>query len=624
MNFLDKFAIVTNESAPADEKFDANAELFRDFLDEAKSGMAHSDDVRALQSHLSLGKSTQILMPYERNLGATNDVLEKAFRANPPGVLPVMNRKGSHRSYLYVDELGIISGGHLNHWVEKMSPYGFTALKMMVESCPILNAAIITRIRQLNSMSCIYDSQDEHPLGFVCIPKEKKVGDKLTDEERKIAQDIQAFIMNCGDEPDPRKRKWIKHRDNMSTFIGKLVRDTLSCDAAPIETEFTQDGSKISGIYNIPCETIRIAHEEGYLGDDRIVALQIFNDMVCSFYTPNDIIYEVRNPRTDIHTSRYGYGETEMVVRLVTGFLNALTYNQAFFDRNNIPRGILTVFGNFDQPQLNDFKRMWNVSLSGPAQRWRLPVFVSPNKEASSTFTKIDADVNEMMFAKWMTFLISIVCAIYGLSPEEINADSFTSRSGSALSGQDTTEKLAEAKDKGLEPLASHIEGIYNEFIIPVYNDKFIMRYMGLHPEDRANIFEMKKLVLTVNEGRHMLGADEMEDPDLGEAPLNPQLMQVYQGKLQQEQQEAMGMGQQAQDMGLPQDVLNNLGDEEEGGGEQQGGDQMAGRQNTGMPQQGAQGAPGAQALAAARKAQEKFLVVLDKSKLGRYDGWTL
>jgi len=628
MNFSDKFAIITNEGAPMAERRDVNNELFREFLDEAKAGVVRSEEVLMLQQQLELQKSVdgtyQVpqIGQWRTGMGPTDAVVEKAVKANPPGVLPVMHRKGSHRSYLYIDELGIISGGHMNHWVEKLSPFGFTALKMMVEHCPILNAAIITRIRQLNSMSCAYDSQDEHPLGFVCIPKHKKVGDRLTDEEKKTAEDIQTFIMNCGDEPDPRKRKWIKHRDNMSTFIAKLVRDTLTCDAAPIETEMTQDGSKISGIYNIAAETIRIAHEEGYLGDDRIIALQIYNDMVCSFYTPQDIIYEVRNPRTDIQASRYGYGETEMVVKLVTGFLNALTYNQAFFDRNNIPRGILTVFGNFDQSQLNDFKRMWNASLSGPAQRWRLPVFVSPNKEASSTFTKIDGEVNEMMFAKWMTFLTSIICAIWGMSPEEINSDAFTSRSSTPLGGEDTSEKLAHARDKGLEPLASWIEGIYNEFIIPVYNPCYVMRYMGLHPEEQKNIFEMKKLAWTVNEMRHALGDDEMEDEDLGNAPLNPVLMQVYQGKLMQEQQEAMGMGGQAQQMGLPQDVLNNLGDDEEGGDqESQGGGAMAGRQNNGM----AAGEQGQQniAQAATKSAKEKFLVVVNKGK-DRYDNWTL
>jgi len=305
-----------------------------------------------------------------------------------------------------------------------------------------------------------------------------------------------------------------------------------------------------------------------------------------------------------------------------------MTFNQAFFDRNNIPRGFLTMYGNFDQNQLNDFKRMWNASLSGPAQKWRLPIFVSQNKESGHSYTRVDEQVNEMMFAKWMTFLISIVCAVYGLSPEEINSDSFTSRNSSPLSGHDTSEKLAHAKDKGLEPLASWIEALYNEYIIPTYNPDYIMRYVGLHPQEQKEIFEMKKLAWTVNEMRHALGNDEMEDPDMGEAPLNPALMALYQGKIQQAQMEAQGQGPQAQQYGLPQNVLNNLDDKSDQPQPGQPGGQQGepqGRMNTGLTAEPADQA-GAENIREAeqqtRKAQRKFIVEVDRRD--KYADWRM
>jgi hypothetical protein len=622
MGFFDeRFAVVTSQSAPHDEKYDAQAELFKTFLGDIKDRLIHPEDIAELQHYLSLPQQAQNasgLQPFQRDVGRADELISKAVQAFPAGVVPVLNRRGGHRSHLYIDELGMISGGHMNHWVEKLSPFGFQALKMMVEHTPVLNAVMITRIRQLNAMSCPFDSQDDHPLGFVCIPKGKKVNDRLTDEEKKIGADLAKFILNCGDEEDPRKRKWLHQRENMTGFIAKLVRDTLTCDACPIETEMTIAGNKISGFYNIPAETVRIAHEDGYFGDDRIVALQIFNDMVISFFTPKDIIYEVRNPRSDITASRYGLAETETFVKVVTGFLNTMTYNMSYFDRNNIPRGIMTIFGNFDEEQINHFKRMWNASLSGPAQRWRLPVFISKGREAASEFTKIDEGVNEMQFAKWMTFLVSIICATYTIAPEEINFDSFTSRSSTPLGGQDQAEKLAQSRDKGLEPLVSWIEQIYNEFLIPLYNPDYVMRYVGLHREDQKNIFELKKLAWTVNEARHALGDEEMKDPDIGEAPLNQSLIAIYQGKMQQQQQEAMGMGPQAQEHGLPQDVLDGLGNEEDEDG---GGDQMAGRQDVG------EGGQGDEKLRQAeiQKAQRRFVVYADvKQPRDKYDGWTI
>jgi len=145
----------------------------------------------------------------------------------------------------------------------------------------------------------------------------------------------------------------------------------------------------------------------------------------------------VRNPRTDIWTCGYGYAEPEMIVRAATAYLNAVTYNAAGLDRNAIPRGILTLFGNYNQSQLNNFRREWRAMLTGAANRWTIPIMASRNKEAGHVYTPVDTNFQEMFFARWMTFLVSIVSACYGIDPTEIHFDSFTTRAAS-LSGKDT------------------------------------------------------------------------------------------------------------------------------------------------------------------------------------------
>ncbi len=549
MDLPDKVRASEDPRTPEDERHDLNAELFNEF-----------------KSDLAIVPRETLLELHQEFLASD---LNKAVPTFAAWQRPYPKyKRDRHKSYLYIDELGIAAGGAMQPWVEK-NTYAFEVLKAMVEHTSILNAVIVTRIRQIQPFLRPHQRHAEHPMGFEIRPKGKGLSDKLTEDEKKISDDIQCFLLNCGDEQDPRKRDWICRRSNLSTFMAKSIRDTLTMDACPIETEMTRNGKQLSGLYAIPGETIRLAHEEGYSGDDEIIAVQIYEDQVVTYYEPSELIYPIRNPRTDILASRYGYAETEQFVRIVTGFLNALNYNMAGFDRNNIPRGFLTMFGNFDQNQLNDFKRRWTSLLNGASRRWAFPVMASREKDAGATWTPIDVNFDEMHFAKWMSFLVSIICAIYSIGPEEINFDSFTSRQSTPLGGEDTSERLAASRDKGLEPLIAWYEGLFNEYVIPLVHADYELRFVGLHSEDEEWLRSMKEKTSTYNEMRKLRGEDEFEDKVLGEAPMDPKLLPLYMQQLPQEETENIGEEEQH---GIPQEYLDRLKDGNQGPGGRTGG----------------------------------------------------
>ncbi|MBP9099971.1 MAG: hypothetical protein KBF68_01055, partial [Nitrosomonas sp.] len=177
---------------------------------------------------------------------------------------------------------------------------------------------------------------------------------------------------------------------------------------------------------------------------------------------------------------------------------------------------------------------------------WTLPVMVSKDQESRAAFEKFGIDVDEMMFSKWMTFLASIICAIYGISPDEINFESF-SAGKSSLSGSDTAEKLANSKDNGLRPLLTYLENIFSDFIIQDFSEQYVFRWTGLDEEDEDKRHELRKLVLTVNEMRAQEGYDKLTE-DWGDAPLNPSLMGAWQAEQQQRQQDFGDPEQQSGD----------------------------------------------------------------------------
>jgi hypothetical protein len=409
------------------------------------------------------------------------------------------------------------------YW-ERPSLLGFDSLRAMVEQTPILNAVVFTRIRQMQRFCRVADDNKDNP-GFEIRHIDKN--HKLDESESDSIELLNRFMMNCGWEFKPRRRKALK-RDSFAQFVAKAARDTLTLDSVGIETEWKRNKALgMDGFYAVDGGTIRLCTEQGYEGDDEIFALQVVQGRISTAYTYDDLIYEPRNPRTDVRVCGYGLSETELLIRVVTGFLNAMTYNIKGFDNNAIPKGMLHLTGNYTEADLNAFKRYWNSMVKGVNNAWALPVMVSKDQESKAAFERFGVDYDEMYFAKWMTFLTSIICAIYGMSPSEINFDSFTGGSTSALSGSDTGEKLAASKDSGLRPLLAYFENLFTDYIVGDFSDKYVFRWTGLDPEDADKKFEMRKLIETVDEAR----AEEGKEPIgglLGGAPLNPALMQVY------------------------------------------------------------------------------------------------
>lgn len=412
-----------------------------------------------------------------------------------------------------------------DYW-ERPSIMSFDAMRSVVNQTPILNAVILTRIRQVQRFCRVAESGNDKP-GFEIRHIDRK--HKLQKSEQESIQLLNRFMSNCGWEFSPRRRKALR-RDSFSQFMAKATRDTLTLDAVPIELEWKRDKSLgFAGFYAVDGATVRLCTENGYQGDPDIQALQVVQGRISTAYTFDDLIYEARNPRSDVMACGYGLSEVELLVRVVTGYLNALTYNIKGFDSNSIPKGMLHLTGNYTPDDLAAFKRYWNAMVRGVNNAWTLPVMVSKDQESKASFEKFGVEFNEMYFSKWMTFLTSIICAIYGMSPAEINFDSFSGGNTSPLAGSDTSEKLAASKDSGLRPVLAYFENLFTDYLVQDFSDKYVFRWTGLDPDDADKKHEMRKLVLTVDEVRAEEGYEAHPNELLGGAPLNPSLTGLYQ-----------------------------------------------------------------------------------------------
>jgi hypothetical protein len=487
---------------------------------------------------------------------------------------PSKNAKEKQRGMQSVrlDDLQIT---HMAEYWEKPSAFSFASMREMVAQTPILNAIVLTRVRQVQRF-CNINESGEGP-GFTIRHVDKD--HQATPPEKESMRLLGKFMANCGWEFRPRERKKL-YRDAFPQFMAKLVRDSLTMDSAPVETEMRRNKDLgIDGFYSVDGETIRLCTEQGYDGDDEIFAVQVVQGRISAAYNFDQLIYEPRNPVSSVLAAGYGLAEPELLIRVVTGFLNALTYNIKGFDQNSIPKGVLHLAGDYDANDLSAFRRFWNAQVRGINNAWTMPVMVSKDAESKAQFETFGEQFNEMHFSKWMTFLASIACAIYGMSPAEINFDSFTGGNTSALAGSDTEEKLAASKDSGLRPVLSYFQNQFTDYVISSFSDKYCFRWTGLDDEDAEKREERARLVLTVDEVRAQEGYDKYPG-DFGGAPLNPALVSVW-SQMQQAAQQ-------------PQE---DFGDDGSGSGAApggpKGGPQGESGQPGGVPPGGQPGAPG-------------------------------
>jgi hypothetical protein len=517
--------------APAAERRDAQAELQKAYLPLANE-LLPAEPVRQLIEHIHAGLE------------------EEQFRkAHGAKIIPFPGSKdgrqrGRGMKSVMIDNLSISIMGD---YYERPSAVGFDSMRQMVEQTPILNAIVLTRMRQV-SRFCEPLEADDGP-GFEIRHIDRH--HQLSKEERDTCALLARFVNNCGWEFSPRRRRGL-HRDNFRQFMQKVVRDSLSMDSAPIETEFKRDRRRgVDGFYAVDGSTIRLCTDKGHEGDDEVFALQVIQGRVMTAYTRDDLIYEPRNPRTEVNMAGYGLAETELLVRIVTGFLNALTLNIKGFTDNSLPRGILTLIGDYGQTDLDAFKRYWRALLAGVNHSWAMPVMTASNPESAAKWQNLGVEFNEMYFARWMTFLTSIACAIYGMSPDEINFESFAV-GRSALSGDATAERIANSQDKGLRPLMSYFEALISDFVLSEFGDKFVFRWSGMEDEDEQVRQERRKLTMTLDEMRAEDGRIAIGGV-LGGAPINPNLVGVYMQSLPQDQGD-YGQGTDTGDSGGPGD----------------------------------------------------------------------
>lgn len=394
---------------------------------------------------------------------------------------------------------------------------------------------------------------------------------------KREMREAELFLLNSGSGKyeDARWRDSI-YRVSFSKFLAEIVRNSLTFDGIAIWTDMDEKGQVLS-YAPMPAQNIRLRarptkstpvyaqQELNWYGTnpDGSTPISMYNRQgldlkkipdeneifavavdeagtIIEKFTRRDLIWYTRNPRLDVTVGGYGYPEMEQALVLVTGFTNALQFNADIFDKNSIPKGLLTVKGNFSQKQLDALSRMWDDLQRGPRTDWSLPIIQLSEKGAIELISFEPLRKESAYYSNLVNMFMGALATVFRFPVHKLGYKI----SGTTRDMRPETAKTLEPEDDiGLPVLLTHLETVINEYILWTRWPHLKFMFTGKSPKEDARLYETKQNSMTLNEKRLLVGLrpldDLVESPGakeiaelLGLSPVDPALIGVYQAIL--------------------------------------------------------------------------------------------
>lgn len=456
---------------------------------------------------------------------------------------------------------------------DKPSHITYGTLKAIAWKTPVIQAIVQTRINQIGSFARV--QKNRYELGYRI--KLRDQNKEPTKAEMRWIEQMESLMNRTGVTDHPRGR------DDMETFLRKLAFDTLIYDQMCFEIVPDRKGRPAEW-YAVDAASIRLADAASTFQDEdknkAVRYVQIYDGMVITEYTQEELCFGVRNPRSDLRIYGYGTSELEMLVPAITSLLYAWEYNQKFFTAGSAAKGIINFKGTIPEKTLQAFRRQWYSQLSSVANAWRTPITNSDDLQ----YINLQQSSRDMEFNSWMDFLIKVCSGMYSIDPAEINFKYGTTGQKASMNEASNKEKITESKERGLRPLLRFMARSINKHIIWPLNESFEFDFVGLDAMTRQDLSKINtervKTYRTVDELRAEDDLPPLPDGK-GEIILDPTWWQAAQAK----DQPAMGPGGMPGQMGEGEQP----DDDGEGGNFQSMLDKYAGGD------QGQQGGPGGQ-----------------------------
>lgn len=294
-----------------------------------------------------------------------------------------------------------------------------------------------------------------------------------------------------------------------------VIHDLLIYDAGVVVKNYDEAG-RIAELYTVPGHEIKIYRNEDRTTPQPPEPAYVWEDQGIqrAEFVNSELIYIMQNPT---HTG-YGVSPLEVAAYVITASLYADQYNLDYFKNSNVPAGLISLGKDITEEQRSLFQRLWDNEVQGRAGGLHRMLFAAGSDEMKFVplQTLSNRDMQMMEYLKWT---VSIKCACYGVSPQDIG---FTQDFRGMGSGGVAEQQAELTQARGINSILQLLEQYYNAEIVKSefdYQDvKFAWQAKELAPDSEAaniDINDIKSGVLTINERRNKLGLKPVEGGDI-------------------------------------------------------------------------------------------------------------
>lgn len=418
---------------------------------------------------------------------------------------------------------------------ERYSMVSYDALQKLAYRVPIFPA--IKQIRQKQVLLFSQMSPDENEPGFQLRLREKE---KTPSKKQKIRmQELEEWVVNTGSSSALIK-------DGFGSFLQKFTGDSLVYDQGGFEIVRNNDDVP-ADFYAVDGASFRIVDQPWEKNvaesDDMVRYVQVHDASVVNEFTPKQLCFAIRNPRTDLRCNGYGLSELEMGVNICTSLIFGFEYNKKFFSQGTVAKGMLNV-PQVPDKRLRIFAQQWHMIVSGITNAWRTPITNFPDAK----WIDLQKTNRDMEWGEWTNFNIKLLAGLNLIDPTEFGfIYGNTGQQAGSMFQAGTENRVKHSKDKGLRPLLMFVAEQLNRYLIWQIDPELELVFTGLDPKEAKQEVDIQKTqtsyLMTVDEQRKRNDLPPMKG-GLGDVILDPNWIQFKNAKDQAEQMEQqMEMG---------------------------------------------------------------------------------
>ena len=448
-----------------------------------------------------------------------------------------------------------------NYWgqVHTISPYykgiSYKTLRRVSEKAWVLNLCISNIIKKVRPF--LKPITEGVSRGFSI--KKKKIIDnnsyKMNTKEKKVARELEEFFTNTGDVED------VNRVDDLDKYVSKILRDLCQLDQIACEVQRTKSG-EVCAFWAVDPATIEVVLPQS-MRETGIKYVQVINHIPYAFYKNGELLFDCMNPRTDIERAGYGYSVVEQAIDLITSSINTFIYNAGFFTENKIPRGFLLLNGDADQEEVEIIEDyLANIMSTSPSAHWTVPIIPSGKNEGGEgnrrlEWINLQGTNKEMEFQSWFDLQLSGIVGLFGFSMEDLGLHS---QKSAPLIGNDVSPKIESSKSLILGDMLTFLQKHFNN-ILKYKNPEYEFEFVGYERDDPKVILDMDKEEVasykSLNEKREEKGYKALDFTEIknpADLPMNPQVIQAWQGVQQGGEDDEMGEMDE-QGMGMQEEM---------------------------------------------------------------------